>query len=64
MAEQLVNELLRTNISVEEDNWQQDEHGLKKYENHCANLLMLIDVLRRNGIARPSLKKLDHVLYW
>jgi hypothetical protein len=63
-AKQLVNELSGANTSVEEDDWEKDENGLKRYENHCANLLMLINLLRRNGIARPSLKKLDHVLYW
>ncbi len=64
MAKRLVNELLETGSYVEEDDSQQDEKDPKRYEKHCANLLMLMDALWRHGNARPTLKKLDHVLYW
>jgi hypothetical protein len=63
-AKRLVDELVETSTYVGEGDWQQDEDALKRYENHCANLLMLIDVRRKSGIVRPTLKKLDHVLYW
>jgi hypothetical protein len=64
MAKRLVNELLGTDSYVKEDDSQQNNKDPKRYEKHCANLLMLMDVLRRHGIAIPTLKKLDHVLYW
>lgn len=58
LAKRLVNELLGSDTYVEEEDSRQ------RYEKHCANLLILMDVLRRRGVAKPDLKKLDHVLYW
>jgi hypothetical protein len=58
-AIQLVNELVGFPVhSYEESDKDSD------YETHCGLLLMLIDHLRKHGVAKPDLKKLDHVLYW
>jgi hypothetical protein len=35
----------------------------RRYEKHCRRLLYLMEALQENGIACPSLKLIDHLLY-
>jgi hypothetical protein len=37
--------------------------GDGRYERHCRRVLYLADALRSNGVAGPSIKMIDHVLY-
>lgn len=63
-AKRLVKELERNGDYVESDDSQQNNKDPDRYKKHCANLLRLMNELRKHGVAKPSLKKLDHVLYW
>jgi hypothetical protein len=58
-AIRLVNELVESQCRLYEESEKEPD-----YETHCGYLLMLIDYLRKHGVMKPELKKLDHILYW